>query len=106
MHKLYDENGNLIPHGGHEGEHHHEHHHHEHHHHEGEQNKDENMVLLTYMLHHNEQHAAELEEVAQKLEKAGFIEEGEEIKKGVADFQQGNAHLGQALDSLKTKIQG
>ena len=51
MHKLYDENGNLIPHGAHEEKHHH---------HEGEEKKDENLILLTYMHQHNEQHTAEL----------------------------------------------
>ncbi len=100
MHKLYDENGNLIPHGAHEEEHHHEHHHHE-----GEEKKDENLVLLTYMHQHNEQHAGELEEMVQKLEDGGYGEEAEEIRKGVAAFREGNAHLGHALELLKRKIQ-
>ena len=96
MHKLYDENGNLIPHGAHEEEHHH---------HEGEEKKDENLILLTYMHQHNEQHTDELEEMVQKLEDGGYGEEAEEIRKGVAAFQEGNAHLGQALELLKKKIQ-
>ena len=72
MHLLYDENGNPIPHGAHD-----EHHHHHDHHHEGEdcghacnacseeKCKDENLALLTYMLQHNEHHAAELGNIGQ-----------------------------------------
>ena len=62
MHLLHDENGNPVPHGGHH-EHSHEHSHsHDcgngcHEHCEGEC-KDENVALLTYMLQHNEHHAA------------------------------------------------
>ena len=90
MHLLYDENGNPIPHGAHD-----EHHHHHDHHHEGEdcghacnacgseeKCKDENLALLTYMLQHNEHHAAELDEMADKLEKAcvDTIESGKMTK--------------------------
>ena len=57
------------------------------------------------MHQHNEQHTAELEEMVQKLEDGGYGEEAEEIRKGVAAFQEGNAHLGQALELLKKKIQ-
>lgn len=101
MHKVYDENGNLIPHGAHGEEHHHDHHCQE-----GQEKKEENLVLLTYMHQHNEQHTAELEEMVQKLETAGYGEEADEIRKGVASFQEGNAHLGQALEQLKKKIMG
>ena len=82
MQLLYDENGNPIPLGAHD-----EHHHHHDHHHEGEdcghacnacgseeKCKDENLALLTYMLQHNEHHAAELDEMADKLEKAGMAD--------------------------------
>ena len=77
MHLLYDENGNPIPHGAHD-----EHHHHHDHHHEGEdcghacnacgseeKCKDENLALLTYMLQHNEHHAAELDEIVTNWKK-------------------------------------
>ena len=88
MHLLYDENGNPIPHGAHD-----EHHHHHDHHHEGEdcghacnacgseeKCKDENLALLTYMLQHNEHHAAELDEMADKLEKAGMADAAKQIR--------------------------
>lgn len=95
MHLLYDENGNLIAHGenGHVHEHHHEHCH-------GQQEgKDENLALLTYMLQHNEHHAAELEEMADKMDKGGFPAAAAEIREGVLDFHKANEHLRRALEA-------
>ena len=112
MHLLYDENGNPIPHGAHD-----EHHHHHDHHHEGEdcghacnacgseeKCKDENLALLTYMLQHNEHHAAELDEMADKLEKAGMADAAKQIREGVSDFQKGNMRLGLALTLVKEEM--
>lgn len=113
MHLLYDENGNPIPHGAHD-----EHHHHDHdHHHEGEECghacnacgseekcKDENLALLTYMLQHNEHHAAELDEMADKLEKAGMADAAKQIREGVTDFQKGNMRLSLALTLVKEHL--
>ena len=109
MHLLYDENGNPIPHGAHD-----EHHHHHDHHHEGEdcghacnacgseeKCKDENLALLTYMLQHNEHHAAELDEMADKLEKAGMADAAKQIREGGSDFQKGNMRLSLALTLVK-----
>ena len=109
MHLLYDENGNPIPHGAHD-----EHHHHHDHHHEGEdcghacnacgseeKCKDENLALLTYMLQHNEHHAAELDEMADKLEKAGMADAAKQIREGESDFQKGNMRLSLALTLVK-----
>ena len=107
----------------HEHEHHHDHHHehdHEHHHdhhHEGEdcghacnacgseeKCKDENLALLTYMLQHNEHHAAELDEMADKLEKAGMADAAKQIREGVSDFQKGNMRLSLALTLVKEHL--
>lgn len=112
MHLLYDENGNPIPHGAHD-----EHHHHHDHHHEGEdcghacnacgseeKCKDENLALLTYMLQHNEHHAAELDEMADKLEKAGMADAAKQIREGVSDFQKGNMRLSLALTLVKEHL--
>lgn len=112
MHLLYDENGNPIPHGAHD-----EHHHHHDHHHEGEdcghacnacgseeKCKDENLALLTYMLQHNEHHAAELDEMADKLEKAGMADAAKQIREGVSDFQKGNMRLSFALTLVKEHL--
>ena len=71
MHIIKDENGNVCPHG-------HEHGHA--HTHDGvcqegcsgcepHDPKKENIALLTYMLQHNEHHAAELDQMADKLRK-------------------------------------
>ena len=112
MHLLYDENGNPIPHGAHD-----EHHHHHDHHHEGEdcghacnacgseeKCKDENLALLTYMLQHNEHHAAELDEMADKLEKAGMADAAKQTREGVSDFQKGNMRLSLALTLVKEHL--
>ena len=72
MHLLYDENGNPIPHGAHD----------EHH-------------------HHHEHHAAELDEMADKLEKAGMADAAKQIREGVSDFQKGNMRLSLALTLVK-----
>ena len=95
----------------------HEHHHHHDHHHEGEdcghacnacgseeKCKDENLALLTYMLQHNEHHAAELDEMADKLEKAGMADAAKQIREGVSDFQKGNMRLGLALTLVKEEM--
>lgn len=87
MHILHDEQGNVIPHGGHECNHTHE--------------KNENLALLMYMLEHNQHHAKELEEVADKLNMEGYSTAAEKIRAGVAEFQKGNAYLSQAAEELK-----
>ena len=93
-----------------------EHHHHHDHHHEGEdcghacnacseeKCKDENLALLTYMLQHNEHHAAELDEMADKLEKAGMADAAKQIREGVSDFQKGNMRLSLALTLVKEHL--
>ena len=96
MHLIKDENGNLIHHG-HEHSHEHTHedgvkhtHTHTHSHEAGESHehshneecghthcgsceggdcKNETVALLTYMLQHNEHHAAELDQMADNLQK-------------------------------------
>ena len=115
MHLLKDENGNPIPHGGHEHEHCHEHtHSHEGHCDHGsacggecdhESNcKNETVALLTYMQQHNEHHAAELDQMAANLEKLGLTEAAKQIKEGVSDFQKGNMRLSLALTLVKEQL--
>lgn len=58
-------------------------------------------ALLDYMLKHNEHHAAELDQVAESLRKAGKAAAAEQIKKAVDEFQKGNLYLGLALSSVK-----
>lgn len=111
MHVLYDENGNLIPHGAGHDHDHHEHHHHDHDHehcgscescqtscHTPEQ---ETIALMTYMVDHNKHHALELVEMAKKLRELGKNDAAEQIDKAVMDFESGNVRLGVALSLLK-----
>jgi hypothetical protein len=116
MHLLKDENGNPIPHGGHEHGHCHEHSHE--HSHEGcghasecgtacgDEGKcrNEAVALLTYMQQHNEQHAAELDQMADNIEKLGMADAAKQIRDSVADFQKGNMRLGLALTLVKEHL--
>ena len=119
MHLLKDENGNPIPHGGHDHGHCHEHSHEHGHSHEGgcahasecggscdteAKCKNETIALLTYMQQHNEQHAAELDQMADNLEKMGMSDAARQIKDGVADFQKGNMRLSLALTLVKEHL--
>lgn len=104
MHIVKDENGNICPHG-HAHEHSHEHHH------EGEcescqgcsQPANQNEALLQYMLQHNQSHAVELDQMAEKLQKEGLEDVASQIKKAVDEFQKGNLYLGVALAMVKEK---
>ena len=130
MHLIKDENGNLVQHG-HEHTHEHTHadgvsHFHTHTHEHGEEHdhthgegqqcgdhctscqggdcKNETVALLTYMLQHNEHHAAELDQMADNLEKMGMAAAAKTIREGVSDFQKGKMRLGLALTLVKEEI--
>lgn len=132
MHLIKDENGNLIAHGheGHAAEHSHEHTHadgtthtHSHNHDHGEGHghshehgtmhcescsggdcRNETLALLTYMLQHNEHHAAELDQMAENLKKLGMEAASKTIKEAVSDFQKGNMRLSLALTLVKEEL--
>ena len=106
MHLLKDENGNVIPHG--DGPaHKHEHDHGcEDHACDGcgggsDKCKNESVALLNYMVDHNEHHAAELDQMAQKLAADGHANAAEQIRKAVDEFQKGNLYLSLALSLVK-----
>ena len=61
----------------------------------------ESCPFKPYMLQHNEHHAAELDEMADKLEKAGMADAAKQIREGVSDFQKGNMRLSLALTLVK-----
>lgn len=111
MHLVKDENGNLVPHG-HEHTHEHEHEHCHGHSHDhshcgscsGGDCKNETVALLSYMLQHNEQHAAELDQMAENLSKMGLDAAAKTIREGVSDFQKGNMRLGLALTLVKEEL--
>lgn len=69
--------------------------------HEKKSENKENIALLTYMLQHNEHHAAELDQMAAKLMESGMEKAAEQIRKGVDEFQKGNMYLGVALSMVK-----
>ncbi len=133
MHLVKDENGNVLSHNhGENLTHVHEHthadgtvHSHEHVHgagHEEEhahthcahdcasgcgdagQCKNETVALLSYMLDHNEHHAAELDQMADNLQKLGMDSAAKQIKDAVADFQKGNLRLSLALTTVKEEL--
>ena len=129
MHLIKDENGNLVQHGHadiHEHTHEHTHedgvtHSHTHSHAEGDNHchthgdghcgscengdcKNETVALLTYMLQHNEHHAAELDQMADNLKKLNMDAAAKTIKEAVADFQKGNMRLGLALTLVKEEL--
>ncbi len=62
---------------------------------------DKMTALLDYMLKHNEHHAAELDQVAGKLQAEGKGAAAEQIKKAVDEFQKGNLYLSLALSMVK-----
>lgn len=111
MHLIKDENGNVVSHG--HGEHGCPHSHdpdHEHcgHHHDGEgacgDCKNETVALLAYMVQHNEHHAAELDQMADNLEKMDLMDAAKTIRDGVADFQKANMRFSLALTLVKEQI--
>ncbi len=103
---------------GHEDDHHHTHDHEGHHHPHETCDSDcqrehcggcaqestpaqKQAALLDYMLKHNEHHAAELDQVADKLRSEGKEKAAEQIKKAVDEFQKGNLYLSLALSLVK-----
>ncbi len=62
---------------------------------------DKMTALLDYMLKHNEHHAAELDQVADKLRSEGKDAAAQQIRKAVDEFQKGNLYLSLALSMVK-----
>lgn len=98
MHLVKDENGNPVAHGhgtehcsGHCAECDHD-------------PKEEALALVTYMLQHNEHHAAELDQMADNLVKLGLDEAAKQIRESVSDFQKGNMRLSLAMTLMKEQI--
>ena len=119
MHLIKDENGNLVQHGHeHTPEHSHEHTHadgvthtHAHTHGDGDHTHShgdcgscEGGDCKKETLQHNEHHAAELDQMADNLQKMGLDNSAKTIKEAVADFQKGNMRLGLALTLVKEEM--
>ena len=96
MHLLKDEHGNLVGHS-HEHEHTHTHtyeHSHPHSHEHGHEEDHDHS-------HGGQESAAELDQMAAKLEAAGKDAAAQQIKKAVDEFQKGNLYLSLALSTVK-----
>ncbi len=104
MHLIKDENGNPLAHGHAHGEEHGQAHPRGEGAHGTGEPKKEALALLDYMLHHNEHHACELDQMADNLEKLGLFVPASAIRDAVSDFQKGNMRLGLALSALKSEI--
>lgn len=91
MHLIKDENGNLIPHGN---EHTHEHEHA----HEHFAGTNKTLVLMQYMLDHNEHHAEELVQMANTL---GESEAAVVVMNAVEQFKKGNEILAYAIKLMQ-----
>ncbi|MBS6196224.1 MAG: cobalt transporter [Clostridiales bacterium] len=66
--------------------------------------KNETVALLSYMLDHNEHHAAELDQMADNLQKLGMDSAAKQIRDAVSDFQKGNMRLSLALSTVKEQL--
>lgn len=113
MHLIKDENGNLVHHG-----HEHTHadgtvHSHSHSHEEGdshnhlhgdvhsdEESKNKTLILMQYMLEHNEHHADELAQMADDL--VNYKAVADEIMEAVAVFRKGNKKLANAVKLMNS----
>lgn len=78
---------------------------HSHHHHEFDQNgrtapKSEEQALMEYMLHHNEHHLEEFEELATKLRAMGKDHAAEHIDECIALMKQADEALEGAIFHL------
>ena len=92
---------------GHSHGHGHEHSH-DHHHHSAPAADatpmDEIVALMKFMVAHNESHAQELAELAQKLDDAGNHSAYRRIMDAVVSFDMGNATLSAVLDDLAAEL--
>ena len=93
------------------GHHHHGHSHshgHDHHHHDAPATDatpmDEIVALMKFMVAHNEAHAQELAELAQKLGDAGNRNAYRRIMDAVVSFDMGNATLSAVLEDLAAEL--
>lgn len=64
-----------------------------------EENKKELIVLINYLIKHNESHNKELEELASSLKD---IDEKayKDVLSALSSFKEGNAHLIEALEKI------
>ena len=73
---------------------------HEHHLDEGATPLEELLVMMKYLVSHNDAHAQEVADLARNLQGAGRIDVYDEIMDAVADFDMVNAKLAAVLDKM------
>ncbi len=79
---------------------------HEHHHHEADPNAtpiDELLVMMKYLVSHNDAHAQEVAELAGQLQTAGKYRAYEQIMDAVSSFDMVNAKLDAVLKELSVE---
>ena len=65
---------------------------------------EELLALMKYMVDHNDAHAQELAELADRLKKAGKSGAYRKIMDAVADFDMANARLDAVQSELNTEL--
>lgn len=65
-----------------------------------ENNKEELVALITYLIKHNESHSKELEELASSLKEIDE-EAYKKVNEAVLSYKEGNKHLEEALSKIK-----
>ena len=66
--------------------------------------KNEYLVLLNYMLNHNVSHVEEVKELLDKMDQDGYTEAVIEMRKCVEYFNIGNHHLSHAVEEVRRKL--
>lgn len=61
----------------------------------------ETLALMQYMVKHNAAHAAELAQLAKKLDELGNHAASEQVLAAVSEFEKGNLRLSAVLSALK-----
>lgn len=61
----------------------------------------ETLALMQYMVKHNTAHAAELAQLAKKLDELGNHAASEQVLAAVSEFEKGNLRLSAVLAALK-----
>lgn len=72
-----------------------------HHSHGNISSKEELIAMLKYMVNHNESHANELEKINHTVNHLGNKNAFDEIEKAIAEYNNGNQHLANALKMIE-----
>ena len=73
----------------------------EHEHSHCENSVKELVLLIRYLVKHNESHTKELDDLCDKLNEHEFTKSYESVKKAIEKYEEGNAYLREALEDIK-----